>query len=270
MRSFLLLLSCAFALPAFADKPQAELDMSTSGEIVIAADGSVASHELDPGLAPVVKDLVDRNVRTWRFEPILVDGQPRPARTRMQLALRALPNEEGNYTLRLENVWFGVTKPNPRNRPPAYPRSAISARVGARLMVVAKLDARGNVVDVHPYQTSLDRQTRGDGMARRLRGMFERAGLAAVKGWKFTPGEMINGEAIGGSVMVPIWFQITENGRKPSESEWRAYVPGPISPAPWITEESLAQIDTNALGEGDSASLESRFRLTSDVVGKAL
>ena len=201
---------------------------------------------------------------------IALDGTPFEVPGVPGLSLRALPNEEGNYTLRLENVWFGVTKPNPRNRPPAYPRSAISARVGARLMVVAKLDARGNVVDVHPYQTSLDRQTRGDGMARRLRGMFERAGLAAVKGWKFTPGEMINGEAIGGSVMVPIWFQITENGRKPSESEWRAYVPGPISPAPWVTEESLAQIDTNALGEGDSASLESRFRLTSDVVGKAL
>lgn len=268
MRSWSLLLLAAFALPAFAAPPH-ELEMSTSGEIVIAADGRVVSHELDPGLAPVVKDLVDRNVRNWRFEPILVDGEARPARTRMQLALSAVPDDEGNYTLRLDNVWFGLSKPDPRNRPPQYPSEALSARVGARVMVVAKLDAQGHVVDVHPYQTSLDRPAR-EGLARRLRVLFERAGLAAVRGWKFAPGEMIHGEPIGGSVMVPIVFQAIGSERKSSASEWRAYVPGPISPAPWVTADSLAQIDPNRLEDGASAALESRFRLTSDVVGKAL
>jgi hypothetical protein len=70
-------------------------------------------------------------------------------------------------------------------------------------------------------------------------------------------------------MMVPVSFQMYP-GSTASRNDWRAYLPGPISPAPWVTEDSLARVDPNELEDGEAAALESRFRLISDVIGKAL
>jgi hypothetical protein len=247
-----------------------ELEMSTAGEIVIGPDGRVTSHQLETGLAPVVQALVDKNVKTWTFEPILSEGRAVSARTRMQLALSALPDRDGNYILKLENVWFGLPKARNLHQPPAYPKAAIKAGIGARVLLQARLDDQGNVIDVHPYQTSLDRLVGTEGRSERWRKQFERASLAAVKRWKFTPGESIGGQPLESIVLVPLSFQIYGSSSGPSHSEWRAYHPGPITPAPWVNPESLAGLDADRLDTGDVGALDSRFRLTSDVIGKAL
>jgi hypothetical protein len=247
-----------------------ELEMSTVGEIVIGPDGSVTSHRLEAGLAPVVQALVDKNVKTWTFEPILSGGRAVSARTRMQLALSAVPDSDGNYVLKLENVWFGLPQARNLHRPPSYPNAAIKAGVGARVLVLARLDDEGNVTDVHPYQTSLDRRFGTEGRTERWRKQFERASLAAVKRWKFTPGESIGGQTLESSVLVPLSFRLYGDGSRPSLGDWRAYHPGPITPAPWLNPESLASVDADRLDEGDVGALDSRFKLTSDVVGKTL
>lgn len=247
-----------------------ELEMSTAGEIVIGPDGRVTSHQLEAGLAPVVQALVDKNVKTWTFEPILSEGRAVSARTRMQLALSAVPDRDGNYVLKLDNVWFGLPTARNLHEPPAYPPAAIKAGLGARVLVQARLDDEGNVVDVHPYQTSLDRIVGTEGRTERWRKQFERASLAAVKRWKFTPGESIGGQPLASIVLIPVSFQIYANSAGPSHSDWRAYHPGPITPAPWVNPESLAHLDADRLETGDVGALDSRFRLTSDVIGKAL
>ena len=273
MRSLLLMLLSAFVLPAFATgtaTPAAELDTSVTGQIVVGPDGRIVSHVVDGEPAPALKDLIDRNVATWRFEPILVDGVARKAQTRTRFAINAIPDATGNYTLSIKSVSFGEPKANPGNRPPRYPPRAVATRVGARVLVIAKLDARGRVADVHAYQTSLDRETGSEPLARQLREMFERASLAAIRKWSFTPGALVGGEEIEGSVLVPIDFQMAVPGQRRTASAWRAYIPGPISPAPWVTEESLAGIDPHALGNGESASLDSRFRLIGEPTDKSL
>jgi hypothetical protein len=253
-----------------ASEAMPELEMSTAGEIVIAPDGSVSSHQLEAGLAPVVQALVDKNVKTWKFEPIVSEGRAVSARTRMQLALSAVPDRDGNYVLKLENVWFGLPQARNQHRPPAYPEAAIKAGLGARVLVQARLDEEGNVIDVHPYQTSLDRIVGTEGQTVRWRKQFERVSLAAVKKWKFTPGESIGGVTLESSVLVPLSFRAHAGTPGPSHSDWRAYHPGPISPAPWVNPDSLAELDADRLGEGEFGALDSRFRLTSDVIGKAL
>jgi hypothetical protein len=248
-----------------------ELDLLSSGEIVIGPDGAVLSHALDPGLQPQVRELVEKNIRTWRFDPILVEGRAVKARTRMNLELSALPNAAGNYVLRVERAWFGAPRASADNRPPRYPREALEARISAKLLLLARIDEQGRVVDVHPYQTSLDRETRTDDAAKRWRRQFERAGIATVSKWRFDPGEEIGGQLVGGSVMVPIYFQITPpGGSRTAMESWRAYFPGPVSPAPWVTDSSLVGLDPDALRDGDALPLDSRFRLVSDVIGKAL
>ncbi|MET0935039.1 MAG: hypothetical protein ABWX83_03570, partial [Luteibacter sp.] len=59
-------------------------------------------------------------------------------------------------------------------------------------------------------------------------------------------------------------------GSAAANRQWRAYLPGPITPAPWVDASSLAAVDTDALEDGRSAAVNSRFRLVSDVLGKAL
>ena len=262
MRSWLLIPLLALSFATHAATPASELEMSAAGKIVVGPDGRVVAHQMDGQLAPAVADLVGRNVESWRFEPILVDGVAREAETRMRLQIRADAAKDGTYRLSVHGVSFGEPTADRRNRPPKYPSGAMAMGVGARVLMIAKLDSKGLVTDVHAYQTSLDRATRSDAQAEQFRTMFERASAAAMRRWKFTPGELVGGEPIVGSVMVPIVFEIARNGRRRNASDWRAYASGPVSPAPWVTEDSLAGVDAGSLQDGESAALGSRFKLT--------
>lgn len=269
--SFILLLPLVLSSTASRGaEVEPEYALSARGEIVLEADGTVRSYTLDGGLAPQVSDLVSRNVATWRFEPILVDGEPVVARTRMSLSILASPDHEGNYVLRVADAWFGDLKARSAQSPPRYPRNAIKAGIGARVLLVLKLDAEGNVVDAHPYQTSLS-QRGSEARARRWRAQFEKASIDAAMRWKYEPGEIVGGKTVGTTLMVPFEYTIVQ-GMKSAEltNHWRAYAPGPITPAPWVDASSLASIDTDGLADGTAAAVDSRFRLVSDVIGKAL
>jgi hypothetical protein len=72
--------------------------------------------------------------------------------------------------------------------------------------------------------------------------------------------------------IAPIVFGLKRSPSDPDPEGWKAYVPGPVHPAPWATtaasgddEERLAQ-----LSNGETASANSNFRLKDDVVGKTL
>ena len=56
---------------AQAEAPAAlEYTLGIAGELVIDPQGRVTSWKMDDGLAPVLAQLVQRNVDQWRFEPI--------------------------------------------------------------------------------------------------------------------------------------------------------------------------------------------------------
>ena len=269
--SLLLSLSLSFAVsfPASAERPPAEFTMSTQGELTIAPDGSVKSWKMDGApLSDEVQSLLERNVATWRFEPILRDGQPVTARTRMSINLEAVPQGDG-YVMKVAHVFFGSVQSRGKTKPPSYPTPAIRAGVGARVMVAVKIDAEGNVVAMHPQQTSLS--ARGTAaQERRFRSLFEQASMTAVQDWKYVPGESIGGVTIGSSFVVPIEYTLRREGEPRPEGRWRAYSPGPVTPAPWVQDDSMAEVDTDGLAEGQAAALDSPFRLKSDVIGKAL
>lgn len=248
----------------------AEYSLGIGGELVIDPQGRVHSWRMDDGLAPVLADLVQRNVERWTFEPILIEGKPVTAKTRMRLALLARPRENGDYELRVDEVWFGDMKSRGEKAPPSYPRGAIRAGMEARVIVLARVDAQGNVVDVHPYQTSLSKK----GSVARWRKAFEEASLAAVRQWKYEPGEEIGGARSGNTVKIPMTFELA-TGRSKQElaadmKRWRSYLPGPVSPAPWLDEDAVAAIETAEPADGEALSLQSRFRLKHDVSGWTL
>jgi hypothetical protein len=84
--------------------------------------------------------------------------------------------------------------------------------------------------------------------------------------------ETVNGKRIGTNAIVPIAFSVQDVGAPaPSPGKWKAYLPGPTHPAPWMNEHPLADTrDLSTLREDETVSLDSHFHLKDDVVGKAL
>jgi len=251
-----------------ATPPSREFTLSLGGDLVIDEQGAVKRYQLDDGLAPVLAGLVQRNVESWRFEPVVVDGRPVVARTRMRLALLARDRGDGDYVLKVESVGFGERKPRPGQAPPRYPKDALRAGVEARVILTLRVDAEGNVVDALPYQTSLSKK----GHEARLRKLFEDVSLEAVRGWKYQPGEEVGGVPVAGVVLVPLEYTLAQGRTKQelerSQKRWRSYLPGPVTPAPWADAQALAA--TGAGVTEEAVALHSHFRLRSDVIGKAL
>ena len=265
---------------AQAEDGPATLEMSANGEVQIAPDGHVSDYRLQSKLAPAVASLVDRDVRSWRFEPVIVDGSPVVARTAVHIRLKAEPAAvKDNYAVRIVDVRFGEPQRNAQIKKPQYPMQAVSVQLGARVLLVVRLDETGQVVDVQPYQTSLDARTRTENEAEHWRHMFEKVSVAAARSWRYDLSETINGKPIGTTALVPVEFAVNPSrsgvaDRNPNEvppAVWKAYVPGPIHPASWLQKGPLADNqDMSTLHEGEALSLDSRFHLKSNVIGKTL
>ncbi|MBB5207989.1 hypothetical protein [Chiayiivirga flava] len=257
------------AASAAEPHPEAELEIGVVGDLEIGPDGAVRTYEVTSKLAEPLTALVERKVREWMFEPIAVDGKPVIAKTRARLTLRAIPQGD-DYQLRIEGVHFGEAAPSAATtlKAPTYPRNAIREGIGARVMLVARLDADGRVIEVHPYQTSLDKPIKSDFTANKWRTAFERASIAAVEDWRYDLTESIDGATAGQTVMIPIQYSLSYGRTSAPNERWRQYIPGPVSPAPWQDDSRIAQLDD--IGEGETRSLSSRFRLTRDPTGTVL
>ena len=250
--------SVALVANAGASEPT-EYVLAATGSIEIGPDGSVNDYTVDNDLAAPIASAIDRHVRSWRFQPVRIDGRPVIAKSRMHLSLRAVPAGD-NLELRVDEVSFGgagePSEATKREHPLRYPRRAREERLGARVLLAVRTDASGKVIEVHPYQTSLS-QRMGEGAARRWRGVFERAVMDIVAQWTFDPGEVIDGTPMAGRFLMPVEFTI--GTQRPHPDAWRTYVPGPVDPAPWFDIEPEQSARIAALGDGDTLSLESRF-----------
>jgi len=268
----MVLAAMAATLAGTAAKAQesAFYELAADGEVQIAPDGHVSDYRLKGELAPTVAEMVKRNVMGWQFEPILLDGKAVVAKTAMHLNLRAdkVQGKNDEFSIRVASIDFGAPTRSVAGNPPRYPRNAAYARLGAKVVLTARLDESGKVVEAIPYQTSLDARASGENEAEKWRHEFEKASIAAVMTWRYDLSETIGGRKIGTSVYIPISYSISTS-RTPAKGVWNAYIPGPIHPAPWIDARGddvrVAQLDKD-----EAISTSSHFHLKSDVIGKAL
>ncbi|KAF1718862.1 energy transducer TonB [Pseudoxanthomonas wuyuanensis] len=268
MRAIAVLL-LSLLLPAAAQAQRGvdpELSIDVTGHIEIGPDGGLHAFELDKGLSPPIERLVEQSLRRWQFEPVAVDGRPVIARTRLRLTLSAEKVAEG-YQLKVEKAWFGEPTRTSKLAAPRYPVEAARANLGAKVILVLRLDADGNVVDAHPEQTSLSAVAKNERSAEQWRALFEKASLAAARSWKYGITEAVDGAPVAtSSVRVPVTFTI---GSSP-ENRWHGFIPGPRKPAPWAMEELAANPVSEDLRDGDAQPLDSRFRLKTPIVGTLL
>lgn len=256
----LVVLFLLFAHAAAAEENrQADYQAFVSGTIQVTKEGTVSAYALKEEVKPAVRTLLDKNIRSWRFEPILVDGYPVVATTSMALRLVAVPMANKQYALSIAEARFGDPDQSDTVVPPPYPPDALRAAREAEVMLILQLDPQGRVLNVHAEQTSLnippDYRT-----AAYWRDRFEKTSIQAARLWKFDITEKIDGRPLGGSVRVPVKYAL---------HAWSKYIPGPVSPAPWISI-GIGRVDSLPRREGQAQSLDSRFKPMTEIVGEVL
>jgi hypothetical protein len=163
MRLFVavLLLACCGIVAASGNtravRQQVEVSMMLTGTIEVDPAGHVAGHALDhaDALPPGVVRLVAQSLPEWRFEPVIVDGQPRAARAPMRLRVvaRHMEGDADRYEISIRSAWFGSdAEPDPATQvtkvdmmPPYYPDGARKAGVAGTVYVLLKVGADGKV-----------------------------------------------------------------------------------------------------------------------------
>ena len=252
--ALLALASLALARAPDEVRKQVEASMLLTGTIDIKPDGSVGGYAIDAKekVPDYVLGNITRQVPGWKFEPVLVDGKPVPARTRMSLRVIAKPAEDGNFLVSLGGVNFGeysddatdqVTRG--RLRAPEYPREAWSVGGKGTVYLLLKIDRQGKVADQVVEQVNLT--AIGDPrQMKKLRKSLGDASLKAARSWTFhlpTTGEAADAESW--SIRVPVNFQLADDG-KARYGTWQAYLPGPRQRASWVDDEDMSSPDALA------------------------
>lgn len=185
----------------------------------VAADGSVASATVD-GILPVARtDLADAAlaaVKTWTFDPLVVDGRSAPSDTTVAVAfsrdpnkplavqpgvlnpIRVSPPQDDEFAASVDEP----ASENPRYRqqhPPKYPVSAIKAHEQGHVVLRVHVDARGN-----PIEAFVDKTDPPD-----LSPDLGDAAIAAIMQWQFNPAHR-RGRPVGAWVYVPFDFKLHE------------------------------------------------------------
>ena len=246
----------AIAAGPAAVRKQVEMSMLVSGTIDIRPDGGVRAHVLDgrEALPPGVVKLVDDTLPQWRFEPVLVDGKPVIARTKMSLRVVAKPQDDGSFTIGIRGYSFGEpagvpgeTVTSARLPPPAYPEAAYRSGIKGTVYLLLRIGRDGKVEEAVTEQVNLT--VIGDERRMRLgRELLARAALGKAKSWAFNP--PTKGKAADApfwSVRVPVDFEFTGE-KSAGNGEWEAYVPGPQIKPWWVDGDALGSPDAMIAG----------------------
>lgn len=268
-KSLIALLLALLTGPASAEEPRIYAAYTT-GELVVDAEGRVASVTLDhKDLGAKVMAAFEEKIRAWRFEPVITEGRAAEARARMHLGLLVREKTEDTaVTLEVRAVRFsdlpdsrqvvatgtdalGAKAAGLRMPPPIYPGSPRRAGVGATLWLLVRVGADGRVEKVGTQAAdlmSLEAIT-PEWQKSHLQ-QFVDAAVKATRKWRL-PG------FAGTDVRVPMTFPLHGDDRR----RWVPIVPMPVEVPPWVVLCENDAIPLNGSGKPSSA----RFRLLSAI-----
>lgn len=207
MRTLVLASLLAMTGVATAAKPapvpgfeQAVMTMQVDGDVEIGPTGEVVSYALQQTrkpLPPVIATRLPAQVKSWRFDPVLVDGKPVVARTRMRITLLA-SEQDGGYSISIDNVTFPrthgaveVDAPRERSlrmvsRPRVeYPAAFVGRGLDARVLVALDIAADGSLTDAAIIQSSIPDRTGEAAQFQQLAATLEREVLRGVRAMRF-------------------------------------------------------------------------------------
>ncbi|WP_369039310.1 energy transducer TonB [Stenotrophomonas maltophilia] len=262
----------ATAQTARAVRATAEASMVLTGNIDVAADGTVSGLVLDQrdAIAPAIATFVDGTIRRWQFEPFLVDGVASPKHAPMRVRLLGRSRDDGALDVRMVSVDFSEYDGNAidavtvdRMTPPRYPEAAFRAGAQGEVTLLVKVGRTGTVADVVAEQVNLGVVARERDM-QKMRDLLAKASTSEARRWTFRPptsGE--DRDRAFWTLRVPVTFELRERhdaAPGPSYGRWKAYIPGPRQAAPWPTGEDAAQVGSDLLPAGGVYMVDSANR----------
>ncbi|GAB2488762.1 energy transducer TonB [Arenimonas alkanexedens] len=253
-RFWLLLLLLLVTSMAMADDKDVQLYTTlVQGDLSIGAEGEVLDVELSSrgSLGKGVLEGFEQRIRAWRFEPILVDGQPVIAKGRMHLSLVATRKKGDSVTqfgIRhvrfLEPAGTASTTSASRLVPPSYPSHALRAGAGAQVLLLVKLDAEGRPSQVTTEQLELLGVATRQAHQGYLASQFRRSAERVAERWSF------HGHQAGDVVRVPVTYMA------PGMSDgWIPTVVQAVDLPEWAVLELSTQraVELNADGSATAA-----------------
>lgn len=249
---------------------QVESSMLVTGMIETRVDGTVGSTTIDkPEKLPAgVVDFVQQQVAAWKFEPVVIDGKARPARSPMSVRLVAKRLDDENYSIGIRNANFDGTMPKEgetltgiKMTPPSYPQSVAMSGASGVVYVVVKVGKDGRVSDAIVEQVNLKTVGLESEMAA-WRKSLSNAALQGTRKWTFatpTKGELADDEFW--SARVPVAFHMDKRFNT-AYGKWEMYIPGIRQTIPWSDEDrpgfspdGLADGGVYMLGKNDGPKL---------------
>jgi hypothetical protein len=233
-------------------REQAEASMVLTGEIDIGTEGQVEAFRLDKRaqVDETIVTFVEGAVKTWRFAPVLVNGQAAKARTPATIRLGAKNNPDGTGLITLlaanfetydETSTDNVTKV--KMSPPMYPEDVLNARGRGDVLLLVQVGRDGKVLDVATEQVNL-RVIANEAIMRKMRDKLARVSMGAARKWTFkAPSTGNEKDEASWTVRVPVRFSFGDEVER--YGRWDAYIPGPRQQAPWRRDMALSA-DANA------------------------
>lgn len=239
-------------------REQAEASMVLTGEIDIGTDGRVEAFRLDKRaqVDETIVTFVESAVKTWRFAPVLVNGQAVRARTPATIRLGAKNNPDGTGLITLlaanfekydETSTDNVTKV--KMSPPVYPEDVFNARGRGDVLLLVQVGRDGKVQDVATEQVNL-RVIANEATMRKMRDKLARVSMGAARKWTFkAPSTGDEKDEASWTVRVSVRFSFSDEVER--YGRWDAYIPGPRQQAPWRRDKALsADANTDLLPAG--------------------
>lgn len=270
----------ALGLPAvaLAAPPQLQESMVVPGTISVNPDGTLKGytlHEPDK-LPPAVRAIIAETLRTWKFKPIRSDGKPitTVTTTGMRLKVIATPTHGDHALLQVAGESFGCESVKGDSGSPAacaaaeyvsyhhrnaprYPLDVLRGGVSGQVILLLQIGRDGKVEQAIVHEVNLYTRTP---FAAHYREELADASLRTARGWTFNvPATGWNATHGSWTVSVPINFLLPSVhryacGERRPYGDWCAYLPGPVTPAPWVVNRhggDAGAVAGNGLFVGD-------------------
>jgi len=277
--SLLLLSSTALAAGPSEVLKQAQASMLVTGTVDVTPAGKIKSYTIDQQdkLPKTVLDLLQKNIPTWEFSPVIVDGAPVEAHAKMSLRVVAKRVDDQDALIDIEGAHFGQSGEIPGEtvskktaEQPKYPDREVQSRVTGTVYVLLKIGRDGHVADAATEQVNLSVYASERDM-NLFRADLSKATLRALRQWTF------NTPSVGKYAADPYWiarvpvnFNLSVNGAPPPQvtyGKWESYIPGPREFIPWSDKNRLMSASPDASPAGGIYRMDQGLQLKTPLAG---
>lgn len=258
--------------------------MQVDGWVSFDTLGQVEDYRITTPVHESIRTALDGTVRKWKFHPVLVDGVPRLASTRMRVTLVArrgsdgahtevdnvvFPYEQGDVTTKMDGQLEPIT--GERLRPPGYPVELQQQGVTGTVLLAIRVGPDGRAAEVLAVQSMLYDVHGGQSALRVGIRMLEKSATDTAKAWTFkVPATDKPRNADEQTVMVPVEY-VMDKTTVNLAGKWRTLVRMPKRPIGWLTSGNGSQdVGVADAVSGELIPIAGAIGLATNVVGTNL